>query len=118
MRRGIAVVMVSAVMVLAGMQAVFAAVASDISAAYDQKAEMFHGKVTSTDAECQAGRTVKVFKVTASGRVLEGKGTSNANGGWKIEVMHAHGHYIAVTPKQKIMHTTCDRAKSDTVDVM
>jgi hypothetical protein len=44
--------------------------------------------------------------------------TSNAHGGWKAEVMNAGGHYFAVTPKEKVMHTMCDRAKSDTVDVM
>jgi hypothetical protein len=118
MRRGAVVVAVGAIMVLAGMQPAFAAVRSDISAAYNADTEKFHGKVTSPDAECQAGRTVKVFKLTASGRTLEGKDLSNANGGWNVEVMHAGGNYIAVTPEEKIMHTRCGKARSETVDVM
>ena len=32
---------------------------------------------------------------------------SKANGSWRIEVMHAGGHYYAVTPKHKAMHATC-----------
>jgi hypothetical protein len=100
------------------MQPAFAAVSSDISAAYNQGTEMFSGKVTSPDAECQAGRTVKLFKQTPAGRTLEGKIMTNANGGWKVDVMHAGGHYFAVTPQEEIMHTTCRKARSETVDVM
>jgi hypothetical protein len=118
MRRTAVVVAMGAVMTLAGMQSAFAAVASQISAAYNADTEMFHGKVSSANAECQAGRAVKVFKETANGRELQGMTTSSEHGGWKVEVMHAGGHYFAVTPKEKVMHTTCDRAKSDTVDVM
>jgi hypothetical protein len=118
MRRGVVVVVMGAIMVLAGMQPAFAAVGSDISAKYNPDTEMFHGKVTSLDAECQAGRSVKLFRETAAGRTLEGKTISNANGGWKVEVMHAGGNYFAVTPEEKIMHTTCGKATSETVDVM
>jgi hypothetical protein len=118
MRRTVVVVVVGAIMVLAGMQPAFAAVSSDISAAYNVDTEMFYGKVTSPNAECQAGRTVKLFKQTAAGRTLEGKTMSNANGGWKVEVMHAGGNYFAVTPEVKIMHNTCTKARSETVDVM
>jgi uncharacterized membrane protein len=118
MKRTAIVAAMGAIMTLAGMQGAFAAVASQISAAYNADTEMFHGKVRSGNAECQAGRMVKVFKQTANGRELQGMTSSNEHGGWKVEVMHAGGHYFAVTPKEKIMHTTCNRAKSDTVDVM
>ena len=118
MRRRAVVVAVGTIMVLAGMQPASAAVRSDISAAYNQTTEKFHGKVTSPDAECQAGRTVKLFRQTPGGRTLEGKTMSNADGDWKVEVMHAGGHYFAVTPEEKIMHTTCRKATSEPVDVM
>ena len=118
MRRTAVVVVMGAIMTLVGMQSAFAAVASQISVAYNADTELFHGRVSSADAECQAGRTVKVFKETADGRALEGRVMSKPDGHWKIEVMHAHGHYFAVTPKEKIMHTICDRAKSRVVDVM
>ena len=118
MRRGSMVVAVGAILLLAVMQPAFAAVRSDISARYNVNTEKFHGTVSSADAECQAGRTVKLFKETPSGRTLEGKTMSNANGGWRLEVMHAGGRYFAVTPDEKIMHTTCGKARSDTVDVM
>lgn len=118
MKRTAVVVAMGAIMTLAGMQGAFAAVSSQISARYNADTQMFHGKVSSANAECRAGRTVKVFKETASGRMLEGMATSNAQGGWKVEVMHAGGMYFAVSPKEKVMHTTCGRAKSDTVDVM
>ena len=119
MRRTAVVVAMGAIMTLAGMQSAFAAVASQISARYNTGTHLFHGIVSSANANCREGRTVRVFKMTANGRVLEGMTTSNAKGGWKVESMHAHGMYFAVTPNEKGMHnTTCNRAKSDTVDVM
>ncbi len=116
--RRMLIVLAVATMTLGGAQAAFAAVASEISIHYNATTEHFHGKVTSGDAECQAGRTVKLFKVTAAGPTLQGKTTTNADGVWKVEVMDAHGHYFARTPNEKIMHTTCNRAKSRTTDVM
>ena len=118
MRRRAMILVASAAMALAGMQAAFAVVSSDISIAYNHDTEKFHGRVTSADAECQAGRTVRLFKKTATGRELQGKTLSREKGGWRIEVMHPHGHYFAVTPDQKIMHTMCGRARSRTIDVM
>ena len=118
MRRRALIGLAAAIMALAGPIAASAAVPSTISVAYNHQTEFFHGAVRSGNAECKAGRTVRVFKQTASGPQLEGKSLSTSTGGWRIEVMHAHGHYFAVTPKQKVMHTHCDRAKSKTVDVM
>jgi hypothetical protein len=118
MRRTAIVVAMGAIMTLAGMRAAVAAAASQISARYNADAQMFHGKVSSANAECQAGRTVKLFKQTANGRMLEGMATSNAQGGWKAEVMNAGGMYFAVTPREKVMNITCDRARSNTIDVM
>ena len=118
MRRRVLVLLAAAIMALVGMQSAFAVVSSSISIAYNHTTERFHGKVTSSNHECQAGRTVKLFKKTSSGSSLEGKTLSKRDGTWRIEVMHAHGHYYAVTPQQKIMHTTCGRARSKTVDVM
>jgi type 1 fimbria pilin len=95
-----------------------AAASSSISIGYNANTMRFHGRVTSPNSECDAGRAVKVFKDTASGRVLEGRTTTKSDGTWRVDVMHAHGHYFAVTPKQKIMTVTCDRARSRTIDVM
>ena len=119
MRRTAVVVAMGAIMTLAGMQSAFAAVASQISARYNTGTHLFHGIVSSANADCGEGRTVKVFKMTANGPSLEGKTTSDAQGRWKVESMHAHGMYFAVTPNEKGMHNTnCGRAKSDLVDVM
>src|SRR5213596_1208058 len=118
MRRRVLVLLAATIMALVGMQAAFAAVSSSISIAYNHTTERFHGNVTSSNHECQAGRTVRLFKQTTNGPSLEGKTLSKSDGTWRIEVMHAHGHYYAVTPQQQIMHTTCGRAKSKTVDVM
>jgi hypothetical protein len=118
MRRRLVVLLVTVTMALIGTQAASAAVTSSISIGYNATTMHFHGKVSSADIECIAGRTVKVFKKTSTGNTLEGKTTSNKSGGWKVDVMHAHGKYIAVTPKQKIMTTQCGRARSSTVDVM
>jgi len=107
-----------ATMTLVGAQAAFAAAASDISVGYNTTTESFHGRVTSDNAECKAGRTVKLFKVTADGPRLQGRTTTNRRGHWKVEVMHAHGHYFAKTPTERVMHTRCDGAKSRTIDVM
>lgn len=74
--------------------------------------------MTSSDGECRAARVVKLYKQTANGRSLQGRATTNAHGGWRIELMHADGHYFAVTPKHEGMHVTCGRAASEIVDVM
>ena len=118
MRKRAIVLIAGACIALASVNVAFAAVPSTTSIGYNQSTENFHGVVHSSDAECVAGRTVKVYKHTASGPALQGRVTSNAQGGWKIEVMHAQGHYFAVAPKQKAMHTHCGRARSRTVDVM
>jgi hypothetical protein len=118
MRRVAIICAASLAMVLVGGPVALAAVPSTISAAYNQQTERFHGRVTSSNAECEAGRVVKVFKKTADGRELQGKTTANGRGRWTVEVMHAHGHYVAVAPEQKIMHDRCARTASKIVDVM
>ena len=118
MRRRIIVLAMGAILGLVGVQAAFAAVTSHISIAYNTKTADFHGKVSSSNTECQSGRTVRLYKKTSSGSSLEGKTLSTKSGGWKIQVMHAHGHYFARIPTQKIMNTSCGGAKSKTIDVM
>jgi len=66
----------------------------------------------------RSSRTSTVFKKTSSGRVLEGKTITGSKGGWHLEVMHAKGKYVAVTPKQKEMGIVCGQATSPVVDVM
>jgi type 1 fimbria pilin len=118
MRRTIAVMATALALVVVGAGAASAAASSTISIGHNASTMRFHGTVTSSNSECEAGRTVKVFKDTASGRVLQGRATTKSDGSWTVDVMHAHGHYFAVTPKQKIMTVTCDRARSRTIDVM
>jgi hypothetical protein len=118
MRRRLLIVLVVAAMSLGAAQTAFAAATSHISIFFNQSTSVFHGRVTSPNSECHAGRTVKLFKKTASGRVLQGKTLTGSRGRWHIDVMHPHGHYFAVTPRQKIMNTTCGRAVSRTIDVM
>jgi hypothetical protein len=72
------------------------AVPSTISIRFNHDTESFHGVVRSSDAECQAGRVVKVYQETATGPALQGRVMTNADGVWKIEVMHAGGHYFAL----------------------
>jgi hypothetical protein len=117
LRRGV-VVLVAGAMTLVGSGAAQAAVTSHISATYNTTAEKFHGKVTSSNSECVAHRTVKLFKKTPSGNRLAGKVASGSNGGWRIEVMNAHGNYFAKIPTEKEMGVTCGGARSDVVDVM
>ena len=118
MRRTALVLIAGAIMALTGPLAAFAAVPSTISVGYNHTTEFFHGVVHSSDAECQAGRTVKVYLDGANGAELQGRVLSDENGRWKIEVMHAEGHYFAKVPAEKVMHTRCGRAKSRIVDVM
>jgi hypothetical protein len=117
-RRALMVVVAAALLCLAATQTAFAGVAGTVSIGYNTTTESFHGKVASSNTECVAHRAVKVFKETASGPQLQGRVMSDDHGGWKLEVMHAHGHYYAVAVKQTIMTTDCARAKSRTVDVM
>jgi len=118
MRKLMVIVATASALSLAAGQAALAAVGSTVSIGYNHSSETFHGKVGSSNAECVAHRTVKVFKQTPNGPQLQGRTTTNDQGGWKIEVMHASGHYFAVAAKQKIMSTSCAKAKSRTVDVM
>jgi hypothetical protein len=118
MRRLMVVTAIASALTFAATQAAFASVAGTVTIGYNTTTESFHGKVGSSNTECVAHRTVKVFKQTANGPQLQGRTMSNDHGGWRIEVMHAHGHYYAVAVKQTIMSTSCARAKSRTVDVM
>jgi hypothetical protein len=122
MRRRTLAVIAGTVLALASVSTSFAAapnrVSSRISIGYNHSTELFHGKVRSSNAECRAERTVKVFQETANGPALQGRVMTNADGRWKLEVMHAEGHYFAVAPKHKPMHGQCGRAKSRIVDVM
>jgi hypothetical protein len=122
MRRRTLAVIVGTVLAFASVSTSFATtpsrVSSRISIGYKTSTEFFHGKVRSPDAECRAKRPVKVFKATANRPALQGRVMTNIHGGWKLEVMHAEGHYYAMAPKHKAMHAHCGRAKSRTVDVM
>ena len=118
MRKRAIVVAAGMIIALATVTAAFAAVPGTISIGFNHDTEFFHGVVRSSDAECQAGRPVKVFRQTANGPALQGRVMTNTNGAWKIEVMYAGGHYFALAPAVKVMHTHCGRAKSRTVDVM
>jgi hypothetical protein len=118
MRHKLLAVLIAATIGLLGAQTAFAAVASQISIRWNPTTERFHGKVTSTNAECVADRIVKLFKETASGPALQGKTHTNTNGAWRIEVMNAHGKYFAKTPQQKVMGVTCGGDRSKTIDVM
>jgi hypothetical protein len=114
-----AVVLITAsLMALGAMQTAFAAVSSQISIAYNHDTGRFHGKVTSSDPECQAGRTVRLFKRTADGRRLKGRTLTNHDGRWRIAAPSAHGHFFAVTPEELIMDTMCGGDRSRTIDVM
>jgi len=118
MRRTALTVLIAVVIGSLGAQAAFAAVASTITIGWNPTTERFHGKVTSPNAECIADRTVKLFKVTAAGPALQGRTHTNANGGWRVELMHAHGHYFARTPMQMVMGVTCAGDRSPTIAVM
>jgi hypothetical protein len=118
MRRKLLAVLVAGAIGVLGAQTASAAVASQISIRWNPTAERFHGRVTSGNAGCVAHRTVKLFKVTANGPVLQGKTQTSDNGVWRIAAMHAHGHYFARTPRQQIMGVTCLGDRSPTIDVM
>lgn len=118
-RRGLSVIALAMIVTLFGGNAALAAVPSTISIRFNHDTEHFKGKLSSSDAECEAGRIVKLYEKTANGRTLQGKTTSKANGNWNIELMQAEGLYFAVTPKYKAMQgTTCGRAVSPDEDVM
>jgi len=118
MRKRALVLVAGTIIAFASMTSAFAAVTSTISIGYNHDTEFFHGVVGSSNTECQAGRVVKVYQETSNGPSLQGRVMSNADGSWKVEVMHAGGHYFALVPAEKVMHTHCGRAKSRSVDVM
>ena len=118
MRKRAIVLIAGLVIAFASVNTAFAVVPGTISIGYNHNTGVFHGVARSSNTECQAGRSVKVYKETATGPALQGSVMTSAGGAWKIEVMHARGHYFAVAPAAKVMHTHCGRAKSHTVDVM
>ena len=119
LRRGVvAVAMLAAAFTTLGQSPAQAAVVTHVAIAYNASNSHFHGKVISTNAECIAHRTIRLYLKTGSGPMLEGTTTSKTNGGWSIDVMHAHGKYFAIVPKQTEMGVVCGRAVSQVVDVM
>jgi hypothetical protein len=117
MRRRAVMVFATVIMSLGIMQAAWA-VGGTVTIRFNHESEVFHGKVQSPNAECRVGRVVKLFERTADGRVLQGKVRTSDAGTWKIELMHAEGHYIAIAPTYEGMHATCERLASSTLDVM
>ena len=74
-----------------------------------------------SDCAPVAGALIEVWLTGADGRYTDDRRAtvlSDADGHWKIEVMHASGHYFAKVPAEKVMHTHCGGAKSRSVDVM
>ena len=117
MRRKALLAVMAVIMSLGIMQAAWA-VGGTVTIRFNHDTEVFHGKVESPNMECRIGRAVKLYKVTADGRQLQGKIRTSDSGSWKIELMHAHGNYIAIAPKFEAMHATCDGLVSSTLDVM
>jgi hypothetical protein len=95
-----------------------AVVASSVTIHWSATDEVFHGKVSSSNAECVAHRAVKVFQKTSSGPQLVGKTTSAKQGGWILSLMAHSGKYFAKTPQQTIMSIDCGGARSKAIDVM
>ena len=119
LRRSIVLVAVAAAMFATlGAGVAQAAVTTHVSAAYTSSSSHFHGKVSSANSECVSGRTVRLYKKTGSGRKLEGKTKSSSKGSWSVDLMHAHGKYVAVVPAQTVMSVSCGSATSKVVDVM
>ncbi|MGZ8578460.1 MAG: hypothetical protein ACXWWX_02890 [Actinomycetota bacterium] len=117
MRARVLAVVVMAAISLGMTQAAWA-VGGTLTIRFNHDTEVLHGKVESPNMECRIGRAVKLYKVTADGRQLQGKIRTSDSGSWKIELMHAQGNYIAIAPKFEGMHATCDRLVSSTLDVM
>jgi hypothetical protein len=91
---------------------------SQVSIRYEKDGESFKGQVSSDEAECKAGRTVKIFKKTADGRSLQGKDKTNSRGRYSVEVMHADGRYFGVATKHEGMHNlVCEKGRSETIRV-
>jgi hypothetical protein len=93
-------------------------VESRVSIRYDTDSEKFKGRVSSDEAECREGRTVKIFKKTADGRSLQGKDKTNSRGRYSVEVMHADGRYFALVKKYEGMDDlVCEKDRSQTIRV-
>ena len=116
MRRAMLAVAVAALFLLP-VQAAWA-VGGSLTARFNPDTENFHGRVRSSNDECSAGRSVKIFLITSGGRELQGRTHADEAGGWRLHLMDAHGSYVAVASRYEAMHATCDRLTSDAVDVM
>jgi hypothetical protein len=91
---------------------------SRVSIRYNTDSEHFKGRVSSDEAECRAGRTIKIFKKTRDGRSLQGKDKTNSKGRYSVAVMHANGRYFAVARKYEGMNNlVCKKGRSKTIRV-
>jgi hypothetical protein len=118
MRRRALVLLAGTIIAIAGADVASAAVATTVSIRYSASKQLFHGDVESSHADCRMGRKVKLFKQTVDGPVLQGRDRTDDHGVWKIDVMHASGHYFAVAPRYEAMHAVCAKDRSRTIDVM
>lgn len=118
MRRKVLGSLLVSMLLLVGANTAYAASASSVTIAYNTATMHFHGRVSSANAECVAHRTVRVYKVTPGGPVLQGTDTAGTRGGWTVDLMHAHGDYYAVAIRQMVMTSLCLRSRSATLPVM
>jgi hypothetical protein len=83
------------------------------------QADPFHGKVVSTKAACERGRTVEVYRVDPGPDGLYDRTTSGVSGEWSIPAGMPTGNFYAVAKQRSIdapgKTFVCKRATSPKV---
>ena len=99
MKKTIAILVLSAGLLVASLAPAFAhhdssvAENSSITMRYRARADKMVGTVTSDRTQCSANRTVKVYKITRTGRKLIDTVTTRSDGRWSLPMATANGRY-------------------------
>lgn len=99
MKKTIGVLVLSASLLVAGLAPAFAqhdssvVEGSSITMKYRARRDRMVGTVTSARTQCSAKRTVKVYKITRTGRKLIDTVTTRSDGRWSLPMPRANGRY-------------------------
>ena len=98
-KKTIMVLALSAALVVAALAPAFAhhdtsiVQDSSITMRYKARRDRMVGTVTSAKTQCSAKRTVKVYKITRTGRKLIDTVATRADGRWSLPMARANGRY-------------------------
>jgi hypothetical protein len=78
----------------------------------------FKGRVSSEDASCIKGRTVKLLQKDPDGTKAISQGISDKNGVWRVALEgKLEGDFFAKVTQKRVSSVVCDKARSRTISL-